>query len=389
MPPARYSRLMAKRMDQIIDGLLCYCRQGFEPELAGELTERAAQAGVAGYARTERDSGVVLFFSEDAAALNQALPFSELIFARQKLRLIAELRGIDPKDRIAPMLEALLGRGRFGELVMEHPDTDAGKPLAGLARSLGNALRPTLRKAGALTMQDNPKLPRLHVCLLDGTHAVLASTDPADSAPWPLGIPRLRMHKDAPSRSALKLEEALLVLLDEDERKRLLKEGMVAADLGAAPGGWTWVLIRNRLRVTSVDNGPLREHVLDTGMVQHLRADGFSWQPPYPLDWMVCDMVEQPRRVAERMATWFREGWCRQAIFNLKLPMKKRWQETQLCLDLFASQAGKPLIIRAKQLYHDREEITVFVHTPSNGVREHFHLKRQRETPPHKGGNVL
>ena len=37
-------------------GLLCYCRQGFEPELAGELSERAAQAGIAGYARTERDS---------------------------------------------------------------------------------------------------------------------------------------------------------------------------------------------------------------------------------------------------------------------------------------------------------------------------------------------
>jgi 23S rRNA (cytidine2498-2'-O)-methyltransferase len=168
------------------------------------------------------------------------------------------------------------------------------------------------------------------------------------------------MHKDAPSRSALKLEEALLVLLDDEERTRLLKEGMVAADLGAAPGGWTWVLTRNRLRVTAVDNGPLRQHVLDGGMVQHLRADGFSWQPPHAMDWMVCDMVEQPRRVAERMATWLREGWCRHAIFNLKLPMKKRWQETQLCLDLFAQQAGRPLTIRAKQLYHDREEITVF-----------------------------
>ena len=40
--------------------------------------------------------------------------------------------------------------------------------------------------------------------------------------------------------------------------------------------------------------------------------------------------------------------------------MKKRWQETQLCLDLFAAQSEKPLTIRAKQLYHDREEITVF-----------------------------
>ena len=76
-------------------------------------------------------------------------------------------------------------------------------------------------------------------------------------------------------------------------------------------------------------------------------------------------MVEQPVKVAARMAQWFEQGWCRHAIFNLKLPMKKRWQETRLCLDLFAAQAGKPLTVRARQLYHDREEITVFATTAS------------------------
>ena len=348
-----------------MNGLLCYCRAGFEPELAGELTERAAEAGFAGYARTERDSGFVLFVCDEADALSRALPWSTLIFARQKLRLIAELRDLDPKDRIAPMLETLQGQPRFGEprfgqLVMEHPDSDVAKPLAGLARSLGNALRPALRKAGLLAPQDNPNLPRLHVCFLAGDHALLALADPRDSAPWPLGIPRLKLLPEAPSRSALKLEEAFLALLTADEREHLLRPGMTAADLGAAPGGWTWVLTRQHLRVTSVDNGPLRQHVLDTGLVEHLRADGFHWHPAKPLDWMVCDMVEQPAKVAARMAKWFAEGWCRHAVFNLKLPMKKRWQETRLCLDLFEERAGKPLTLRAKQLYHDREEITVF-----------------------------
>ena len=370
-------------------GLLCYCRAGFEPELAGELTDRAAEAGLAGYARTERNAGYALFLTgddlgESGQALSRALPFAELIFARQKLVLIAELRDFDPKDRIAPMLEALqthCGSGvsrdsgtvgdasrltplpqkqRFGTLVVEHPDSDDAKPLAGLARSFGNALRPALRKAGLLTAQDDDRLPRLHVCFIAGDHAFLAAGDPHDSAPWPMGVPRLKMHADAPSRSALKLEEALLTLLTADERTRLLREGMRAADLGAAPGGWTWVLTRHKLHVTAIDNGPLRPHVMETGLVQHLRADGFAWHPAKPLDWMVCDMVEQPSRVAARMAEWFREGWCRHAVFNLKLPMKKRWHETRLCLDRFATQAGRPLTIRAKQLYHDREEITVF-----------------------------
>ena len=354
-----------------MDGLLCWCRSGFEPDLAAELTTRAAEANIAGYARTERGSGDEVFHADEAAALDAAQPWRSLVFARQKMRLVAELRDLPASDRITPMLEALQAHGtRFGELWVEHPDSDAGKPLAGLARSFGNALRPALRKAGTLTPKDNDKLPRLHVAFVDGGHAFLAMSDPADSAPWPLGIPRLRMHAEAPSRSALKLEEALMVLLDARERDTLLQAGMRAADLGAAPGGWTWVLTRHGLHVTAIDNGPLRAHLFDSGQVAHLREDGFSWHPAQPLDWMVCDMVEQPIRVARRMAEWFANDWCRHAIFNLKLPMKKRWQETERCLALFADDARVPLVLRARQLYHDREEITVFAsRAPSLGGR--------------------
>ena len=74
---------MANWAGSAIDGLLCYCRAGFEPELAGELTERAAQAGFAGYARTERNTGHVLFVCDDADALSRSLPWSTLIFARR------------------------------------------------------------------------------------------------------------------------------------------------------------------------------------------------------------------------------------------------------------------------------------------------------------------
>ncbi|MCE7031075.1 23S rRNA (cytidine(2498)-2'-O)-methyltransferase RlmM [Lysobacter sp. GX 14042] len=349
------------------DGLLCFCRAGFEPELAAELGERAALAGHPGHARTSRGSGLVEFFPADgdATGLDHALRFRDLVFARQKLLRLAELRELEGGDRVGPVLRVLdtLAAGGlppFGQLWVEHADSDDGRPLAGLARSFGNALRPALRKAGRLTPRDEPAAPRLHVVLLGGRHLLLARSHPADSAPWPLGIPRLRMHPDAPSRSALKLEEALLVLLAPGDRERLLREGMQGADLGAAPGGWSWVLARHGLMVTAVDNGPMHEELLAAGRVRHVREDGFRWQPRQKLDWMVCDMVEQPRRVAARMAEWFANDWCRRAVFNLKLPMKKRWDETRLCLDLFTSQAGYPVRLRARQLYHDREEITVY-----------------------------
>ncbi len=349
---------------------LVFCRPGFEPEAAAELADRAAQHGISGYPETERGSGVAWFRALPGDAETGPRPgqaFTNLVFARQCIAAFAELRALDPADRLTPILAALPGTPtRFGDLFVEHPDSDEGKPLAALARSFGNALRPALRKAGRLAAAPDPKLPRLHVVFLAGDHVALGITDPRHATPWPQGIPRLKLHRDAPSRSALKLEEALLMLLTEEERARWLKPGMKAADLGAAPGGWSWVLARAGLHVTAIDNGPLSETALATGLIRHQRADGFTWQPREPLDWMVCDMVEQPRRVAARMAQWFASGWCRRAIFNLKLPMKKRYAEVQANLADFerrCAEAGVAVHWRARQLYHDREEITVLAFT--------------------------
>jgi 23S rRNA (cytidine2498-2'-O)-methyltransferase len=349
-------------------GLYLPCRAGFEPECAAEVTERAGTFGVGGYAKTERDSGYVRFLGLDATSQSQlcrALPWRELIFARQRLPVFAELPGLDPKDRLTPVLEAMAGSGQvFGELSMEHPDADVGRDLAGLARSFGNALRAGLRKVGHLSAKDDARKPTLHVVLLAGNHLLLAAGDPDNSPPWVGGIPRLKLAHDAPSRSALKLEEALLSLLSAEERARWMKSGQQAVDLGAAPGGWSWVLARAGLSVTAIDNGPLADSAMGTGLIKHLHSDGFRWRPPHPVDWLVCDMVEQPKRVAALMGDWLIEGDARRAIFNLKLPMKKRWQEVREQLDTLHSrlqQAGLDLQLRARQLYHDREEITVAV----------------------------
>jgi len=342
------------------EGLLAYCRPGFEPDLAAELGFHAGQKGLPVYAKTERGSAYVLLLGAPPEQLSAAIAFDTLIFARQKYALIDELVALDVSDRITPVLEALGGKGRFGELSCEQPDSDSARPLAGLAKAFGNALRPALRKRGMLTDKPNPKLPVLHVVFISNNHLLLASSSANDRSPWPMGIPRLKQDSRAPSRSAMKLDEALHSLLTPAERMELLAQGMHAADLGAAPGGWSWVLAKQGIQVSAIDNGPISADALATGLIEHIRADGFHWQPPRTLDWMVCDMVETPSKVARRMAQWFAEGWCRQAIFNLKLPMKKRWEETALCLALFEKHSGKPMLIRAKQLYHDREEITVF-----------------------------
>mgnify|MGYP001553658181 FL=1 len=333
--------------------LLAYCRPGFEGECAQELAQHAS-----GFPRTERGSGFVELVQAKGADAGTHATWRDLIFARQLLRVLGRAAQMSRTDRLASLLPIIeQGGPRWRDAWVEAPDSDAGRELAPLCRALNAALVTALRKKRSL----DPAAPlRLHVCLTAPDAAIVACADVAASAPWPGGIPRLRFPRGAPSRSTLKLEEAFLVLLDEDERTRWLKAGMTAVDLGAAPGGWTWQLAHRSIRTTAIDNGPMDAALMESGVVEHRRADGFRYRPPRAVDWLVCDMVEQPRRIAALVAAWLDDGLCRRAIFNLKLPMKKRYDEVQLCLSIVRDALGGAADLRAKQLYHDREEITVF-----------------------------
>jgi 23S rRNA (cytidine2498-2'-O)-methyltransferase len=246
---------------------------------------------------------------------------------------------------------------RFASLWLEMPDTNDGKALATLTRPLQAHLEKALRKAG-VTFDDAKAEDRLHVFFVGGRAAYLGLSAVANGAPWPMGIPRLRMPGAAPSRSTLKLAEALMQFVPG----RRFEPGMAAVDLGASPGGWTWQLVPRGFRVTAVDNGPMDAALLDSGQVKHRREDGFHYRPPEPVDWMVCDMVESPSRIARLAAQWIAQGWCREAIFNLKLPMKKRREEVERCRGIVdEALGGGGYYLRVKQLYHDREEVTAYL----------------------------
>lgn len=348
--------------------LFLHCRPGFEGECASEIQELAAARGISGYCRAKPETAYMVFHPHDQAAaqrLHAELPFAGLIFTRQWFVATALCDDLPVTDRIKPLLERLRGLpGPIDEIFLETPDTNEGKELSGLCRALEWPLQEALRKAGYWQATEGHDAVRLHVCWLSGTAAYVGYALSANSAPWSMGIPRLKFPRGAPSRSTLKLEEAFLHFLSAEERDRLLQPGMSAVDLGAAPGGWTWQLVRRHLRVTAVDNGALAPELLDSGVVEHVRADGFRYQPPKPVEWMVCDIVEQPIRIAELAAQWLAQGWCMQTIFNLKLPMKKRYHEVQRCFAHIAeilNKEGVSYTLACKQLYHDREEVTVYL----------------------------
>lgn len=75
-------------------------------------------------------------------------------------------------------------------------------------------------------------------------------------------------------------------------------------------------------------------------------------------------MVEKSAKVAVLMAQWLVNGWCREIIFNFKLSMKKRYEEVLYNLAYIQVQFdeyGINVQIQARQLYYDREEVTVYV----------------------------
>lgn len=349
--------------------VLLYCRSGFEKECAAEITDKAAQREVYGFARVKENAGYVLFEcyeAADADKLARELPFSELIFARQMVVVGELLRDLPPEDRISPvagMLNGVVEKG--GDLRVEVPDTNEAKELLKFCRKFTVPLRAALRQQKSLLNYESATRPVIHVFFIASGHCYVGYSYPNNNSPFFMGIPRLKFPADAPSRSTLKLEEAFHVFIPADEWDERLASGMYAVDLGACPGGWTYQLVKRSMMVHAVDNGPMAPSLMDTGQVMHHREDGFKYRPTRSnISWVVCDMVEKPVRVANLMAEWLINGWCREAIFNLKLPMKKRYEEVSQNLAMIQEKLQENGInaqIQARQLYHDREEVTVHI----------------------------
>jgi 23S rRNA (cytidine2498-2'-O)-methyltransferase len=369
--------------------VVAHCRAGFETEVTLDLRRLVKHANAAldpADVDAPRGRGFVV------ARLHELVPrqwqraflHAPPVFARSIFGGLGPHSLLDPDarahrpDRIAPLVALIEGlraepwlvkASAFESLRLETPDTNEGKKLSVLARALERRLAAELQARGALANEAPTaalapaQRPNLHVLFADGAHVFVGASFAPWASPWPMGIPRLKMPRGAPSRSALKLAEAIATFVGERERE-LLRAGMRAVDLGAAPGGWSWQLAHRGLRVTAIDNGPLKGEVRDDPLVTHLTTDGLKWRPSRAVDWMVCDIVERPSRIAQLVAQWIAEGGARRSIFNLKLPMKKRYEEVERCVAIIGDHLAKHRVrhcLVLRQLYHDRAEVTGFI----------------------------
>ncbi len=349
----------------MFDQIVLLCRPGFEKECAGEIMELANEYQFPAYIQTSELSGYVRLVSSSNLSCDKLMTeinFRQLIFARQWFTCNKDILTLPETNRLPDILNTVkLFESDFYEVELDYPDTNEGKSLNKFCKQFKPHLINVLKKNQLLSAHAGW---RLHLFFTD-SHNVMVGIAPIDnSATDAMGISRLKMPGKAPSRSTLKLEEAIHWFLSKTQQTELIRNGMTAVDLGAAPGGWTWQFVQRDCLVTAIDNGPMDETLMRTGMVEHLKTDAFTYAPKKKVDWLVCDMAERPLHVSRLIARWFTNDQCSNAIFNLKLPMKKRLASVQQCIALLEqslTQAKIKYNIQAKHLYHDREEITVCI----------------------------
>ncbi len=289
---------------------------------------------------------------------------ASLTFARQAMRVAEETPA--SVDAVAGMVADTLaahrprsgGPGWTWSLQVAVPDSaDPRDPRRPVGRALDEGLLEALsgRLPGDLAerrVEDGEAQRLAQVWVVSPDQAFIGLTVATQAlSRWPAGRVRLRRADDDPSRSALKLEEAIEWVGVGPER------GDLCVDAGAAPGGWTQVALRRGAAVIAVDPGTMKIQA-SPRKYTHLKENAFSFVPPEMVDWLLCDMAYRPREVAQMLAKWGRRGWARQLIANIKLPMKRKASMVKEVLGLLRAAGWQG--VRARQLYHDRDEVTVF-----------------------------
>jgi len=179
----------------------------------------------------------------------------------------------------------------------------------------------------------------------------------ACARPFPNGEARFVEDKSAPSRAYLKLWE-LFTLLGERPQA-----GALCLDLGASPGGWSWVLQRLGARVISVDKAPLEPRLARLAGITELKQSAFALEPREigPVDWLFCDVVCYPKRLLALVRKWLEAGTVGRFVCTLKF---------QGATDFDAMRAFAAIPdSRLLHLHYNKHELT-FIHPAARFAAE-------------------
>lgn len=218
----------------------------------------------------------------------------------------------------------------------------------------------TLRKRGIKILKGNfdRSLGFLQILILPDRSIALSylSSEQVKSyhsliSPFVGGFNNVEDDKKAPSRAFKKLVEAQEILGHK------INEGDHLVDLGACPGGWTYVARKNGAVVTALDRSPLVSELMEDTKVDFLKSDAFRYEVNTPVDWVVSDIICAPERILELIEYWVKGRKCKHFVFTIKFQGHKDYGLLKK-FKKFAKEI-KEYQVKLKQLNANKNEVTV------------------------------
>ncbi len=146
-----------------------------------------------------------------------------------------------------------------------------------------------------------------------------------------------------PSRAYLKLWEAFTRL------GVYPKQGDNCIDLGACPGGWSWVIASLGANVLGIDKAPLDPKVAAMPGVTYRQGSAFA-EEPAPFDWLCCDVIAYPARSLAMVRKWIAAGAVKQIVCSIKF----QGPTDHEAAEAFAAIPGGQVL----HLCHNKHELT-------------------------------
>jgi len=172
---------------------------------------------------------------------------------------------------------------------------------------------------------------------------------------WPGGVPPIELPAEAVSRAWLKMEEALRW------SELPIPRGARVAEIGSAPGGSSQALLARGLAVTGIDPAEMDSRVLAHPHFTHIRRRAMAVRRREfrKVRWVTADMNVAPKATLDAVedVVSHRETRVRGLLLTLKLPDWKLAEQVPEYLARVRSWGYN--VVRARQLYHNRQELCV------------------------------
>lgn len=174
---------------------------------------------------------------------------------------------------------------------------------------------------------------------------------------FPFGWHEFEEDKEnPPNRAYLKLWEIMLVYFHLFDLKYEELTKMNCLEVGASPGGWTWILSQMFEKVYAIDRTELSPKIAKKRNIQFSSGDAFGLNPMDYLDvkWFFSDLICTPEKLEEYIEKWIDQSRVEYFVCTLKFKGEIRFD----FLDRFQKKMSVFGNSNLQHLYHNKNEVT-------------------------------